>query len=323
MAFMMLFCVLFCGCGTNDAGADRDWIVDGEYKPFNVPRNTMVKLMTLVEAGDADSIYEVFSRDVKENTKDLDGQIQEFIRFVEENVTDWDFLSGGGNGDRRSGVVTMTRASFYKFTTNSGIYRCDIGEVLKDTKRPESEGFSDITVYPDELSWEYAPKKPTGIYMVYRAGDQPPDCPIEPTALETLLELSQAGDTEGIYEMFSVTAKRNAEGLQEQIEELSRFLSGQVISWEPYAWAQNMEEFNHDMAATREMFFYLHTDKGLYRCDIREVLEADYPADAGLYSVSIFPALYPGEEPEYEDRTYKGYCTWGRENMGVSIAYGQ
>ncbi len=73
----------------------------------------------------------------------------------------------------------------------------------------------------------------------------------------------------------------------------------------------------------REMFFYLHTDNGLYRCDIREVLESRAPADVGVSSVSVFPALYPGEDPEYEDEVYKGYCTWGRDNVGISIVYYQ
>jgi hypothetical protein len=28
--------------------------------------------------------------------------------------------------------------------------------------QPDLAGFSDITVYPDELSWEYTPKRPLG-----------------------------------------------------------------------------------------------------------------------------------------------------------------
>ena len=47
----------------------------------------MEKLMELVEAEDVDYIYEVFSPAVRENTEGLYEQIQEFIRFVEENVT--------------------------------------------------------------------------------------------------------------------------------------------------------------------------------------------------------------------------------------------
>ena len=155
MIIPLFFCVLLCGCHSNIIGnllepEHTELLVDGEYKPFNVPRNTMEALMKLVEAEDADTIYEVFSLAVRENTEGLYRQIQEFIRFVEENVTAWDFLSGTGKGDRHSGVATMTRASFYTFSTDSGIYRCDIGEVLKDTVEPNLVGFSDITVYPNE-----------------------------------------------------------------------------------------------------------------------------------------------------------------------------
>ena len=317
--FPMVLCVLLCGCQALFPGEHTELVVDGKYKPFNVPRTTMEKLMELVDAEDVDYIYEVFSPAVRENVEGLYEQIQEFIRFVEENVTAWDFSSGTGKGDRSSGVVTMTRASFYTFNTDSGIYRCDIGDVLKSTVQPDLIGFSDITVYPEELSWEYAPKKLSGIYIVYRVGDQPSDCSIEPTALETLMDFSQTGNMDGIYEMFSLTAKRSAEGLQEKAAELSSFLSEQVISWEPYTWTQNVEDFNHSAATTREMFFYLHMDNGLYRCDIREVLESTNQADVGISSISIFPALYPGERPSFEDEVYRGYCTWGRENMGISM----
>ena len=156
LIFLLTLCVLLCGChghiiGNLMTSEHTELLVDGEYKPFNVPRNTMEALMKLVEAEDTDTIYKVFSPGVRENAEELYGQIQEFIRFIEEYVTAWDFLSGSGSGDRSDGVVTMTRASFYEFSTDSGIYRCDIGEVLKNTEQPDLVGFSDITVYPDEL----------------------------------------------------------------------------------------------------------------------------------------------------------------------------
>ena len=148
---LLFLCLLLCGChgnifGNLMASEHTELLVDGEYKPFNVPRNTMKALMKLVEAKDADTIYKVFSPKVRENAEGLYGQIQEFICFVEEDVTSWDFFGGYGNGDRSDGSVTMTRASFYEFSTDSGIYRCDIGEVLKDTVQPDLVGFSDITV---------------------------------------------------------------------------------------------------------------------------------------------------------------------------------
>jgi len=217
------------------------------------------------------------------------------------------FSSGSGSGDRSDGDVTMTRASFYEFSTDSGIYRCDIGEVLKNTVQPDLVGFSDITVYPNELSWEYAPKKPVGIYIVYRVEDQPQETIEGSYTMERLIELAQAGNTDGLCECFSLATKGDAEDIPEKAQELVEFLHEQMVSWEFYTWTENIEMLDGAKATTREMFFYLHTDNGLYRCDIREVLESRDPADVGVSSISVFPALYPVEEPEYEDEAYKSY----------------
>ena len=56
-----------------------------------------------------------------------------------------------------------------------------------------------------------------------------------------------------------------------------------------------LEQYINGVKANlREMFFYLHTDSGLYRCDIRDVPEdTSQGVSAGIYSISIFPALFP------------------------------
>lgn len=324
MAFSLLLCVLLCGCHINLFTSEHtELIVDGEYKPFNVPRKTMEKLMELVDAEDTDYIYNVFSQNIRNNTEGLSEQVLEFVRFVKENVITWDFSSGSENTQRENGVTLSKRVALYKFETSSGTYRCDISDVIKNAAQEDTEGFSGILIFPEELSAEYAPISPSGVYIVYRAENLPQDISIDSSPLETLMQLAKAGNTDDFYEMFSLTAKRNAEKLQERASELMDFLSEQVISWEPYTWTQNIETIGRTKITVREMFFYLHTDNGLYRCDIREVLESDYSVDTGFSSISIFPALYPGDEPEYEDEVYKGYCTWERENMGISIVYQQ
>ena len=58
-----------------------EFVVDGEYRPFNVPRKTMEKLMELVEAGDIDSIYEVFSQAVKEDNDNLYIEVEALVHF--------------------------------------------------------------------------------------------------------------------------------------------------------------------------------------------------------------------------------------------------
>ena len=105
---LLFLCLLLCGCHGNIIGnlmasEHTELLVDGEYKPFNVPRNMMEALMKLVEAKDADTIYEVFSPEVRENAEGLYGQVQEFIRCIEEDVTSGDCLSGYGTGNRSGG----------------------------------------------------------------------------------------------------------------------------------------------------------------------------------------------------------------------------
>ena len=317
--FPMVLCVLLCGCQALFPGEHTELIKDGKYKPFEDPKKNIEKLMELVEAEDADYIYDVFSPAIRENTEDLYVQIQEFIRFSKESVKEWDYVKWNGSITRDSGAVRAPRISRNHLNASSGIYRCEIKEVLNDTAHENAMGFSYILIFPEELSAEYAPEEPSGFYVVYRAEDWPPNVTIEPNPMETLMQLTTEGNADSIYEMFSLTTKRNDGGLQEKATELLSFLSEQVISWEAYTWAQNVEDFNHSAATTREMFFYLHTDNGLYRCDIREVLESTNQADVGVSSISIFPALYPGERPSFEDEVYRGYCTWGRENMGISI----
>lgn len=323
MAFSLLLCMLLCGCQVLFPGEHTELIVDGEYKPFNVPRKTMEKLMELVDTEDTDYIYHVFSQNIRDNTEELSEQVREFVRFVKENVITWDFSSGSENTQRENGVILSKRIALYKFETSSGTYRCDVSDVIKNAAQEDTEGFSGILIFPEELSAEYAPISPSGVYIVYRIEDLPPDISVGSSPMETLMQLSEAGNPDEFCDIFSITAKRNAEGLQEKASELMDFLSEQVISWEPYTWTQNIETIDGCQVITREMFFYLHADDGLYRCDIREVLESDYSVNIGFSSISIFPALYPGERPEYEDDVYKGYCTWGRENMGISIVYQQ
>lgn len=319
LIFLLTLCVLLCGCQALFPEEHTELVEDGKYRPFEDPKKNIEKLMELVEAEDADYIYDVFSPAIRENTEDLYGQIQEFIRFSKESVKEWDYVKWNGSITRDSGAVRAPRISRNHLNVSSGIYRCEIKEVLNDTAHEDAMGFSYILIFPEELSAEYASKEPSGFYVVYRAEDWPPNVTIDPNPMETLMQLTTEGNADSIYEMFSLTAKRNDGKLQEKTTELLSFLSEQVSSWEAYTWTQNIEDFNQSAATTREMLFYLHTDNGLYRCDIREVLESTNQADVGVTSISIFPALYPGERPPFEAEVYRGYCTWGCENTGISI----
>ena len=171
--FPMLLCVLLCGCQALFPGEHTELIENGEYRPFEDPKKNIEKLMELVEAEDADYIYDVFSPAIRENTEDLYGQIQEFIRFSKESVKEWDYVKWNGSITRDSGAVRAPRISRNHLNASSGIYRCEIKEVLNDTAHENAMGFSYILIFPEELSAEYAPEEPSGIYIVYRVEDVP------------------------------------------------------------------------------------------------------------------------------------------------------
>lgn len=327
VTFSLLLCVLLCGCQRGMIGSTpsehTEFVVDGEYRPFNVPRKTMEKLMELVVAEDVDSICEAFSNSVKENANNLESEIQDLVHFLRENVVSWDFTGAYSTGNRYYGIYTEMRSATYSVQTNGGVYTCCILDVPNNSEDQNVVGFSSISIYPVGLDIEYGHNGQYGSLVVYRVGQDTEDFLVAPSPMEKLVELIDQGDTDGILKVFSPVVRDTANGLQEKASELISFMDNQVISWEPYTWMQNEQYINGVRANLREMFFYLHTDHGLYRCDIRDIPEdTSQGVSAGIYSISIFPALFQDQTPGLDD-TYDGYCTWSRENMGISIAYQQ
>ena len=107
--------------------------------------------------------------------------------------------------------------------------------------------------------------------------------------MEKLVELMEQKDTDGILKVFYPVVRDTTNGLQEKTSELISFMGDQVISWEPYTWMQNEQYINGVKANLREMFFYLHTDSGLYRCGIRDIPEdTNQGVSAGIYSIQAF-----------------------------------
>lgn len=120
--------------------------------------------------------------------------------------------------------------------------------------------------------------------------------------MEKLVELMEQKDTDGILKVFYPVVRDTTNGLQEKTSELISFMGDQVISWEPYTWMQNEQYINGVKANLREMFFYLHTDSGLYRCGIRDIPEdMNQGVSVGIYSISSFPELFPDQTPDLDE----------------------
>lgn len=303
------------------APEQTEWISNGTYVGFfygsNPEEKTMNQLMELAEAEDAGGIYEVFSEQARKDGGDLQTQVLELIRFLDEEVTSWE--TDGANHSRRSGLVE--RSMFFLLHTEDGTYTCRIRDKM-GTGKGALYGFFNISIYPEELYTEYAVwlREEPGIQIVYRL-DGEDEASLEASeTMEALMELAAAEDMEGFYGLFSPVVREEADGLRERIPELARFLREEVADWEPYAQFRTEERHFSYSGEKREVFFQLHTGHGTYRCDIRAVTEDPYvERNLGLYSISIFPALGDGEEL-HENEPYETYCVLGREEAGIFLA---
>ena len=278
--------------------------------------------MELAEAEDMDKICEVFSQEAKENTDHLSEQVQELVKFLKDRAVSWEFTGAYSTGGSSYGSYAETRSATYSIQTDGGIYTCCIRDVPKDSDNTNVVGFSSVSIYPTGLDIEYGSSGKFGCSVVYRVGPDTEDVLISPSSMETLMEMAEQKDADRIREAFFPTVRENTDGLEERISELIGFLNNTVISWEPYTWEQSEQYMNGVKVNQRTMFFYLHTDSGLYRCDIRDVPKTeDQEVNTGILSISVFPALFPEQTPELDD-AYEGYCIWSRENTGISIVYG-
>ena len=129
-----------------------DWFRDGEYVGFfdHAEEKTMEKLMELAEAGDTESICDVFSMKARKKIEDLPGQAGELVSFL-TLVTSWDAdrqLYSQANNVR-------DRCLPYALTAQEGTYEC----LIRDTfgiggGGDHFFGFDNVSIYPEELGEE-------------------------------------------------------------------------------------------------------------------------------------------------------------------------
>ena len=174
VAFSLLLCVLLCSCQRGMVGSTpsehTEFVVDGEYRPFNVPSKTMEKLMELVVAEDVDSICEAFSNSAKENANNLDSEIQGLVHFLKENVVSWDFTGAYSTGNSHYGIYAEMRSATYSVQTKGGAYTCCIRDVPSNSENQNVVGFSSISIYPIVLDIEYGYSGQFGSLVVYHIG---------------------------------------------------------------------------------------------------------------------------------------------------------
>lgn len=269
--------------------------MDGRYDYLG-ERETVEKLIEYIQAGDADSIYQVFSQTAKDNSNNLREKIEELIAFVNGNMVSWEYYMGGLNrSSSRGGQIMRNRNIKFFIQTEQTRYICSINDVMDDDFDTNNEGFSSITVTPEKLSglcgYGNFEVNGLGVFLSYQGETR------EEGTLESLMDLAASKDSGGIYNLFSDYAKENVSDLPAQIENLIDFLEKPIRSWEvddcATEWVQLPET---DGKLLRRMtVFSLHTDEETYTLQIRDLLDGtENGENLGLYSVAVHTEQYRG-----------------------------
>lgn len=313
---------------------DADWIVDGSYFGYfyddGCEEKVMNQFLGLVEAEDFDSIFSIFSEEVKRScSAELEEGIPELVEFLNNRVTSWEY--SGSYSNRGGGAGPADRTMRFLLHTAEGVYRFTIHDYIVfsyDKKTPSSKaGFHSITIFPEEMFGEYLEfcTGKDGVHIVYRAAGENEAAAKGRELMEQWMELSAAKDVDGFYEQFAPSVKNGTgmERLPEEIQELEDILGNQVTSWEPHSWTQYDETEPYDQRSCEEYFFDLHTEAADYFCGVYwTTYDKNHDENVGLQSVSLFLWMEEDEVREAPFATYRGFydaCTAGRENPGVSI----
>ncbi|MBM6884999.1 DUF5104 domain-containing protein [Pseudoflavonifractor phocaeensis] len=295
-ALSVLLLFSLSGCSFFGPKEERtEWIVDGEYDPLD-EEQTAAKLMGYIQAGDADSIYQVFSQTAKDNSNNLREKIEELIAFVNDEMVSWEYDIGGPfDSTFQDNKIMRNRMIEFFIQTEKTRYVCILRDVMQDEFNPDNEGFYSITVFPEELSrlCDYGSfeEGELGVFLSYQGETN------EEGILENLLDLAESKDNSGIYNLFSEYAKENVPDLPGQIETLIDFLGKPIRSWEFEDCATEWVQLpGTDGKLLRRMtVFSLHTDEETYTLQIRDLINgSENGENLGLYSVAVHTEQYTG-----------------------------
>ena len=136
--------------------------------------------------------------------------------------------------------------------------------------------------------------------------------PTQEKTFEKLFDLAEAGDIDGIYQVFSRTAQNENADLREKVGAFVQFAQEEMTSYEVDGSSRYHKDADHGMIVERrEMYATLYTDSTTYRCRIIDVPQDSYvPDNAGFYSLILFP-----------DSLREDYNNLGVHETGCYIVY--
>lgn len=298
--FLMLLSMIltFLTACRSSQSERTEWVVDGEYKPFVSEEQTVEKLIEYIQAGDADSIYQVFSQAAKDTSGNLWDKIAELIEFFNSEMISWEFDMGEPfQKTLQYGKIMENRIISFYIETENVRYACMIRDVMQDDFDTENVGFHSIVLCPDELEayWNRMSDFDfggPGIYIAYK-GETGSE-----SMMENLLEMAAKKNGDSLYDLFSIYAKENVADLSGQIETLMNFLEKPFCSWEfddcttEWVYLPGAD----DRLLRRTNMFLIHTDNETYMLEIRDLLKGSEDGEnLGLYSIAIHSEQYKGD----------------------------
>ena len=303
ISIITLIVSLFSSC-VSPGPTQNELLVDGKYR-WQGEQKTVEKLMEYVQAGDADTIYQVFSQTARERSDNLREKIEEFITFVNEEMVSWEYRApAGGSSSSDEGGIRMDRSTEFYIYTDKAQYLCKISDVPMDDFDTNNEGFSSISIAPvgsRVCMYGNLEEDGMGLFLSYLGETR------EEGTLERLLDLAANQDSGGIYDLYSDYAKETVPDLPEQAEALVEFLQRPIRSWEFYDCAYSCVTEWVRLPGTeapllrRLTIFTLHTDEETYTLLIRDLLDGSETGEnLGLYSIAIRTDAYRGYKGNYK-----------------------
>ena len=227
----------------------------------------------------------MFSQTAKNENRDLWEKVTAFVQFVQEDMTSYE-VDGSSryHKDADHGMIVERREMYATLYTDNTTYRCRIIDIPRDSYDSDNVGFYSLILFPDSLREDYnnLGVSETGCYIVYQGGEyteQP---------MDAMLSFAFAGDTDGLYQLFSQPAQEDTDDLWEQVDKVTAFLQKEMTSWDFDTWTTEQRTL-FDMEVTmRHWLGTIHTDDQDFRCSVRDML-SNTGESLGIYSISIYP----------------------------------
>ena len=110
--------------------------------------------------------------------------------------------------------------------------------------------------------------------------------------MSNFLKLTEAEDTETIYEIFSPTAREEAENLKDKIPEVIEFFNEDMTSWESTTGYGEGNSIG-GLVMKDSWDYLIYTDDGNYCCSISNTtIDISNSDNEGFYSIAIYPEGY-------------------------------